>query len=204
MIKFCFIFNFLNAFIKRVNNNKLETRVYQKPTSSNVNIKWNAHAPTEWKTETLRNAFERPKLICSDEGLVKEEKKYLTKIFYEVNDYRMYLINTTAQQQPNDSPGKNRRAEANKTSNKTQLIFPYSGKQGKKLITKMKKHIRKTLPENRQAIVTYQSKKSSTNFNVKDKTEFYHQSNLAHYGKCPNQTCTENYIGETDCRSRKE
>ena len=68
----------------------------------------------------------------------------------------------------------------------------------------MKKHIRKTLPENRQAIVTYESKKSSTNFNVKDKTEFYHQSNLAHYGKCPNQTCTEKYIGETDCRSRKE
>ena len=135
---------------------------------------------------------------------MKEEKKYLTKVFYEVNDYRMNLINTTAQQHPNDSPSKNRRAEANETSNETQLIFPYSGKQGKKLITKMKKHIRKTLPENRQAIVTYQSKKSSTNFNVKDKTEFYHQSNLAHHGKCPNQTCTENYIGETDCRSRKE
>ena len=115
----------------------------------------------------------------------------------------MYLINTTAQQQPNDSPSKNRRAEANETSNETQLILPYSGKQGKKLITKMKKYIRKTVPENRQALVTYQSKKSSTNFNVRDKTEFYHQNSLAHYGKCANQTCTENYIGEMDCRIKE-
>ena len=62
----------------------------------------------------------------------------------------------------------------------------------------MKKYIRKTLPENVQAIVTYQSKKLSIKFNVKDKTEFYRQSNLVHYGKCPSQTCTEDYTGETD------
>ena len=47
----------------------------------------------------------------------------------------------------------------------------------------MKKYIRKTLPENEQAIVTYQSKKLSTKFNVKDKTEFYHQSNLVYLWK---------------------
>ena len=76
-------------------------------------------------------------------------------------------------------------------------------KPGKKLITKMKKHIRKTLPENVQTIVTYQNKKLSTKLNVKDKTEFYHQSNSVYYGKCPNQTCTEDYIGETDCRIKE-
>ena len=47
-------------------------------------------------------------------------------------------------------------------------------------------------------IVTYQSKKFSTKFNVKEKTEFYYdKSNLVFYGKCPNQTCTDDYIGET-------
>ena len=49
----------------------------------------------------------------------------------------------------NDSQSKNRRAETNEPSNKIQLILLRSGKQGKKLITKMKKHIRKTLPEKR-------------------------------------------------------
>ena len=39
--------------------------------------------------------------------------------------------------------------ETNEPSHKIQLIFPCSGKQGKKLIKKMKKHIRKTLPQKR-------------------------------------------------------
>ena len=125
--------------------------------------------------------------------------KYLTKVFHEVNNYPMSIINTIAQQELKDSQSKNRRAEINETSNKIQLILPYSGKQGKKL----KKHIRKTLPENVHVLVTYQSKELSSKFKVKDKTEFYHQSNLVYYGKCPNQTCTEDYIGETDRRIKE-
>ena len=64
----------------------------------------------------------------------------------------------------------------------------------------MKRHIRKILPENIQTIVTCQSKKLSTNSHVKDKTKFYHQSNLVQYGKSPNQTCTLDGIGEYDHR----
>ena len=115
------------------------------------------------------------------------------KVFHEVHNYPMSIINAIAQQELNDSQSKNRRAETNEASNKIQLILPYSGKQGKKLITKMKKYIRKTLPENVQAIMTYQSKKLSAKFNVKDKTEFYHQSNFVYYGKFPNHPCTEDY-----------
>ena len=36
-------------------------------------------------------------------------------------------------------------AETDETANKVQLILPYSGKPGIKLMTKEKKHIRKTL-----------------------------------------------------------
>ena len=79
-------------------------------------INWNAHAPTEWKIRTLRNLIKRAKLICSDESLVKEEIKYLTKVLHEVNDYPMPIVNTIAQQELNDSQSKNRRAETNKTS----------------------------------------------------------------------------------------
>ena len=72
--------------------------------------------------------------------------KYLTKLFNEVNDYPMSIIHAIVQQWVNDSQSKNRRAETNKTFNKIQLILPYSGKRGEKLITHMKKRIRKTLP----------------------------------------------------------
>ena len=65
-------------------------------------------------------------------------------------------------------------------------------------ITKMKKHIRKSLPENIETVVTYQSKTFSEKFHVKDKTEFFHQSSLVYYEKCPNQTCAEDNIGKID------
>ena len=51
--------------------------------------------------------------------------------------------------------------------------------------------------------MTYQSKKLSTKFKVKDKAELYYQSNLVYYGNCPNQTCIEDYIGETDRRIKE-
>ena len=129
--------------------------------------------------------------------------KFLIKVFHKLNDYPLPIINAIAQQELNDSQNKNKKAESSKASNKVQLILAYSGKQGKKLITKMKKHIRKALPENVQAIVTYQSKKLSAKFNGKDKTESYFQGNFAYYGKCPNQACTEDYIGHTN-RKMKE
>ena len=74
---------------------------------------------------------------------MKEEMKNLTKVFHEVNNYPVPIINATAQQELNISQSKERRAETNETSNKVHLILPYSGKQGKKLITKMKKYTRK-------------------------------------------------------------
>ena len=130
-------------------------------------------------------------------------KKWLgiLKVLHEVTDYPVSIISKIAQQRLNDSQSKNN--ETNETSNKIQLILTYSGKQGKKLKKKMKKYIRKTLTENVQVIVTYQSKKLSTKFNVKDKTEFYRQSNLLYFGKWPNQTRTEDYIGEADRRIKE-
>ena len=84
----------------------------------------------------------------------------------------MSIINKIAQQELNDSQSKNRRAATHVTSSKFQLILPYSGKPRKKLITRMKKDIRKPLPGNVQTIVIYQNKKLSTKLNVKDKTNF--------------------------------
>ena len=100
------LIKFLDVLIKRVNNSKLKTGVYQKLISSDIYINWNAHAPTEWKVRTLRNLIKQAKIICSGESLVKEEMKYLTKVFHEVNDYPMSITNAIAQQELNDSQSK--------------------------------------------------------------------------------------------------
>ena len=68
----------------------------------------------------------------------------------------------------------------------------------------MKKHLKKTLPENVKTIITYQSKKLSSKFPTKDKTEFQHQNNLVYYSRCPNYQCKEDYVGESDRRIGKD
>ena len=51
---------------------------------------------------------------------------------------------------------------------------------------KKKKQLKKVLPDNRKLMVTYQSKKLSSKFSMKDKIDFQHQNNVVYYGKCPN------------------
>ena len=102
------------------------------------------HPQTECKIWALRNLVKQINCISSDISLAREKMKYLTKVLHEVNDYLMSIINTITQQELNDSQNENRRAETNKTSNKIHLILPCSGKQGKKLIKKMKKHQEKS------------------------------------------------------------
>ena len=82
-------------------------------------------------------------------------------------------------------------------------MLPYNGKQGKKLLSKMKKHLKKSLPMEVKITVTYQSKKLGTKFELKDKTKFHQQNNLVYYAKCLDKTCSEDYVGETDNRIKE-
>ena len=73
----------------------------------------------------------------------------------------------------------------------------YSGKQGNKLLSKMKKDLNKSLPTKVKTTVTYQSKKLGTKFQLKDKTKFHEQNNFVYYSKCPYKPWNEDYVGET-------
>ena len=76
----------------------------------------------------------------------------------------------------------------------------YSGNQGNKLLSKMKKQLKKTLSEDVNTMISYKSTKLSTKFPVKDKTDFQHKNNVVYHSKCPSEGCRENYIGETNRR----
>ena len=48
--------------------------------------------------------------------------------------------------------------------------------------------------------VTYSGQKLSTKLQIKDKTKDQHKHELVYYSKCPEQTCNEDYLGETGRR----
>ena len=46
--------------------------------------------------------------------------------------------------------------------------------------------------------ITYEDSKLSTQFPAKDRTKFEHRHNIVYFSRCPNVTCNETYVGETD------
>ena len=79
-------------------------------------------------------------------------------------------------------------------------MVPYTGNQGDKLLSKMKKQLKKTLPEDVNTMISYKSTKLSIKFPVKDKTDFQHKNNVVYPSKCRSEGCCENYIRETNRR----
>ena len=122
-------------------------------------------------------------------------------MFCNINDFPKNVVNNIIQQELLKSLKQQDVISYSQENCKNlQLILQYAGKQGTQLTSKMKKQLKKVLPENLKTIVTYQSKKLASKFPVKDKIDFQHQNNFVYYGKCPNHNCKDDYIGETDRR----
>ena len=187
--------------VTRINKNEIETSVHRKATNTNIYINWYSHAPSNWKTGTLRNLIKRAKLISSTKLLLRNEIDYIRKVFTGNNDYPLKVVNHIIDQELSQSL----EVEAVETKNhdtkqNLQLLVPYSGKQGHQLLSKMKKQLKRTLPDDIKTIISYKSTKLSTKFPVKDKTDFQHKHNVVYYGKCPDEGCKDNYVGETKRR----
>ena len=80
---------------------------------------------------------------------------------------------------------------------KIQLLVPCSGKQRHQLQSKMKKQLKRNLPDDMKTTISCKSTKLSTKFPVKDKTGFQHRHNIVYYGKCPSERFKDDYFGET-------
>ena len=77
------------------------------------------------------------------------------------------------------------------------LLLPYQGDKGIELSKSLKRNLTKHLPNNVKTQVTFASQKLSTQFNVEDRTKFEHKHDVIYFGKCPEQNCTNNYLGES-------
>ena len=83
------------------------------------------------------------------------------------------------------------------TTTTHMFVLPYKGEKGEKLIKSLSKHVKKVLPENHLSRHAYRSKKLGSFFNIKDQTKFEHSNDLIYLVKCPEKTCSEDYLGET-------
>ena len=126
----------------------------------------------EWKIGALRSLVKRTKTVCSTSVLLHQEIEQLKAIFTEINEYPIKTVNTIINQELHRSQRLQNTIINNEGIKKVQIMLPYNGKQGNKFLSEMKKHLNKSLPTEVKTIVTYQSKKLETKFQLKYKTRF--------------------------------
>ena len=99
----------------------------------------------QWKVGTLRNLVKRAKTVCSITVLLHQEIEHLKAVFTEINEYHIKIVNTIINQELHRSQRLQNTIINNVGIKKVQIMLPYYGKQGKKLLLKMKKHLNKLL-----------------------------------------------------------
>ena len=155
---------FLDVCVTRINKSKIETSVYRRATNTNIYINWHSHAPLKWKTGTLRNLIKRTKLLIFNTPL-RNEIAYIRKVFTENNDYPYKAVNHIIDQellQPLEV--ETVETKNHNTEQKIQLLVPYSGKQGHQLLLKMKKQIKRNLPDDIKIMISYKVQICPLNF----------------------------------------
>ena len=201
--------SFLDVHLIRKGND-ICTTVYRKATNNDVYLNWYAFAPNTWKRGTLKTFIERAYLICSTEELRIVELKYIEKVFYKVNNYPKYVIKQVLKQ-VHEEHNKTAISIVNNivstinneppiTEKHPLLVLPYQGQKGDRILKSFQKEMNKLLPDNIKPKIAFTGKKLGTSFQVKDKTEKKHNHDVIYYGKCPEDQCTEDYLGETGRR----
>ena len=90
--------------------------------------------------------------------------------------------------------------ERNNNVKKHLLVLSYKGSDAIHIISSMCKQVNRALPDDVKMTVSYTAKELSTCVNVKDKTIFNHEHDIAYYAQCPKKSCPHDHVGESGRR----
>ena len=121
----------------------------------------------EWKIKTLRNLVKRAKTVCSTTVLLHQEIEHLKVLFTGTKEYPIKTVKRIINQELYRSQRLQNTVINNGDIKKIQIMLPNNGKQGNKLLSKMKEHLSKSLPTEVKTTVTYKSKNLGTKFQLK-------------------------------------
>ena len=76
----------------------------------------------------------------------------------------------------------------------------FAGAKGNTILKSMNRCIKRIVPNNVKTRITYIEHKLNTRFQIKEKTAKIHKNDLVYYVKCPDQSCNQDYLGETGHR----
>ena len=200
---------FLDVLLKKEDDGTVQTTVYRKPTNNSIYIHWDAYAPQQWKVGTLFGIIRRAYVICSNDEELTKELQFITKVFTEINGYPRNLVtsilkNVKDKQNGTEEEIPTTEEDSNEESPDPKFLMikvPYAGEKGETLIKTLHTTLKRNLPDNQEVRIVQTGTKLSKYFNIKDKVDAKHQSNVIYYRDCTNKKCRKgDYVGETSRR----
>ena len=83
------------------------------------------------------------------------------------------------------------------------FLLPYQGEKVLHLTKSLKINLKNLLPSTVKADIVFTGKNFSTYFQIKDQIKFEHKHDIVYLGTCPEDNCSDNYIGENGHRISK-
>ena len=99
---------FLDCLVT-LDNNKLKTTIYRKPTHTDRLLDQSSYNPTSHKATTIRTLTRRAQLVCDSPDSLQDETDYLNNVFSK-NNYNTDFVrrnthsNTDSNTQTNSGP----------------------------------------------------------------------------------------------------
>ena len=184
---------FLDCLIRR-NNNKFETSVYRKPSSTELGISFYSFIPFVFKLNSIKTLLIRGYHISSNYFNMDREFNFLVNFFMK-NGFPKGLVLSqigkllykfrNGQQNLNSQP----------IDNRTYFSILYFGSQSEKLKKDLNLIFRKYFKDIDVCLVLKSSFNIGSFFNFKDKLSAGMQANLVYEFRC--ERCSQGYIGST-------
>ena len=186
---------FLDTLVTINGNGSLNTKVYRKPTHTDLYLQWDSHHSIAAKYSVINTLHHRAKAVSSNNQLLKEEEDHLQEVLTR-NKYPLWALNrvkiknktTQVQQQQRTQPNANTRGTIG--NQKSYMVLPYVKGLSETIKNVGKKHGIQTYFKGGNTI-------KSLLMTPKDKDHITKKSGIIYRFKCKRVDCEDEYIGES-------
>ena len=185
---------FLDTLVIINGDGSLNTKVYRKPTHTDLYLQWDSHHSIAAKYSVINTLHHKAKAVCSNNQLLKEEEDHLQEVLTE-NKYPLWALNrvkiknkTTQAQQQRIQPNANTKGTTG--NQKSDVVLPYVKGLSESMKNVGKKHGIQTYFKGGNAI-------KSLLMTSKDKDHITKKSGIIYRFKCKRVDCEDEYIGQS-------
>ena len=185
---------FLDTLVTINGDGSLNTKVYRKPTHTDLYLQWDSHHSIAAKYSVINTLHHRAKAVSSNNQLLKEEEDHPQEVLTR-NKYPLWALNrvkiknktTQVQQQQRTQPNANTRGTIG--NQKSYMVLLYVKGLSESIKNVGKKHGIQTYFKGGNTI-------KSLLMTPKDKDHITKKSVIIYRFKCKRVDCKDEYIGE--------